>query len=234
MDMASTDLERQLDNPAWSCLASRHAHLALGGARVRRYPPDISPIAGFPAAGEASVEALEALVAVGDDIGAIGPSVPALSSNWETVLETSLAQMIRIDRRPLPEGDVQSVALGESDVADMLALVELTHPGPFRQRTVELGQFIGIRERGRLVAMAGERMWVGECREVSGICTHPDVRRRGYARALTGRVVNRMLRAGQTPFLHVIGTNAGAIETYRALGFERRAEFPLLHARRVR
>ena len=234
MNMASSDLERQLDNPVWSCLTTRHAHLALGGARVRRYPPDISPITGFPATDVASLEALEELVDVGDDIGAIGPRVPALASSWEIVLETRLAQMIRVKRAPLPEGDVECRELGGSDVADMLALVELTHPGPFRMRTVELGYFIGIRENGRLVAMAGERMWVGDCREVSGICTHPDVQRRGYARALTGRVVNRMLRAGQTPFLHVIGTNAGAIDTYRALGFERRAEFPLLHARRVR
>ena len=234
MDMALTDLERQLDNPVWSCLTTRQARLALGDARVRRYPPEFSPIAGFPATGSPSVEALEHLVEVGDDIGAIGPRVPALSTNWETVLETQLAQMIRIERKPLPEGDVESVALGGSDVADMLALVEITHPGPFRLRTIELGNFIGIREKGRLVAMAGERMWVANCREVSGICTHPDVQRRGYARALTGRVVNRMLRAGQTPFLHVIATNTAAIETYHALGFERRAEFLLLHAKRVR
>ena len=234
MDMALTDLERQLDTPVWWCLTTRQAHLALGDARVRRYPPEFSPIAGFPATGSPSVEALEHLVEVGDDIGAIGPRVPALSTNWETVLETQLAQMIRIERKPLPEGDVESVALGGSDVADMLALVEITHPGPFRQRTIELGNFIGIRDKGRLVAMAGERMWVANCREVSGICTHPDVQRRGYARALTGRVVNRMLRAGQTPFLHVIATNTAAIETYHALGFERRTEFPLLHAKRVR
>jgi predicted GNAT family acetyltransferase len=109
----------------------------------------------------------------------------------------------------------------------------LTQPGPFRSRTNELGNYLGIREAGRLVAMAGERMWIGDCREVSAICTHPDARGRGYARALMARVVNRMLRAGQTPLLHVYSTNSRAIDVYRALGFVRRAEFPLVHARRV-
>jgi predicted GNAT family acetyltransferase len=232
--MVSSDFERQLDNPVWSCLTTRHAHLALGSERVRRYPPAFSPITGFPADGEASVEALEALVEIGDDIGAIGPSLPALSSNWERLLETQITQMIRTVPSSLPEGDVESSRLGDADVADMLALVELTQPGPLRQRTVELGHFIGIRENGRLIAMAGERMWVGDCREVSGICTHPDAQGRGYARMLTGRIVNRMLKAGQTPFLHVMSANTRAIELYRALGFERRTEFPLLHAKRAR
>ena len=66
----------------------------------------------------------------------------------------------------------------------MLALVELTHPGPFRRRTVELGNFVGIRRDGRLLAMAGERMWIGDFREVSAVCTHPDAQGRGLARTL--------------------------------------------------
>ena len=115
----------------------------------------------------------------------------------------------------------------------MLALVELTQPGPFRRGTIELGRFVGIRESGRLMAMAGERMWVGDCREVSGICTHLDALGRGYARQLSGRIVNGILRAGQTPFLHVTSFNKRAIGIYEALGFARRTEFPLLHAKRV-
>ena len=47
------------------------------------------------------------------------------------------------------------------------------------------------------------------------------------------RVINRMLRAGQTPFLHVESANARAIRTYEGLGFVRRAEFPLLYAKRT-
>jgi ribosomal protein S18 acetylase RimI-like enzyme len=231
--MLDANLERQLDNPVWWCLSTRHANLALGGPLVRRYPPAYSPITGFPDSGGVSVAALESVVDVGDDMGAIGPRAPALSSNWETLLEARIAQMVRSDRSLLPEGAVATSGLGSADVDDMLALVLLTQPGPFRPRTIELGHFIGIRENGRLVAMAGERMWVGDCREVSGICTHPDAQGRGYARMLIGRIVNRMLRAGQTPFLHVTSTNARAIEVYRSLGFAWRTEFPLVHAKRL-
>jgi predicted GNAT family acetyltransferase len=231
--MALSTSEHHLDNAVWWCLSTRHAHLAQGGSLARRYPAAYSPITGFPDTGDVDVAALESLVEVGDDMGSVGPRAPVLGSNWELLLETPITQMIRTERSLLPEGDVETTTLGESDVADMLALVELTQPGPFRLRTVELGHFIGIREGGRLVAMAGERMWVGDCREVSGVCTHPDAQGRGYARMLTGRVVNRMLRTGQTPFLHVASGNKRAVEVYGALGFRRRTEFPLLHAKRI-
>jgi ribosomal protein S18 acetylase RimI-like enzyme len=36
---------------------------------------------------------------------------------------------------------------------------------------------------------------------------------------LTGRVINRMLRAGQTPILHVEAGNERAIAMYHGLGF---------------
>ena len=52
------------------------------------------------------------------------------------------------------------------------------------------------------------------------------------ARALMGYVVNRMLAAGETPFLHVLSTNERAIATYEGLGFVRRAEFSLTHVKR--
>jgi predicted GNAT family acetyltransferase len=173
------------------------------------------------------------VVEVGDDFAVFAPTVPALPSNWETLFASRLLQMIRGDRTPLPEGDADVVSLGAKDVPEMLALVAITKPGPFRTRTIELGNYIGIREGARLVAMAGERLWVGEFHEVSAICTHPDAQGRGYARMLTARVVNRMLCAGETPILHVEWTNKRAIDMYRALGFATRTEFALLHTKRV-
>jgi predicted GNAT family acetyltransferase len=223
-----------LNNPMWSCLETRHAHIARGGALARRYPTDISPLGGLPAAGAANVEALTTLVDVGDDVALVGPHQPVLADNWTTLYRSKVTQMLRETRSPLPEGDFDVVKLGPADVDEMLALVQLTKPGPFRRRTIELGTYIGIREGGRLVAMAGERTWIGEHREVSAICTHPEAQGRGYARALIGRVVNRMLHAGETPYLHVESGNVRAIELYLALGFVRRTEFPMLHAKRIR
>ena len=222
----------QLDNPVWSCLTTRHAHLALGGIHARRYLPEISPITGLPRVEPDSIAALESLAEIGDDAGIVGPFKPRLPANWATLYESELTQMIRTVGTPLPEGDLDVLVLGAGDVADMLALVEQTRPGPFRPRTVELGTYIGVREGGRLVAMAGERMWIGDCREVSAVCVLPDAQGRGYARALIGRVVNRMLRSAQTPFLHVECKNTRAIELYAALGFVRRTVLQLLHARR--
>jgi ribosomal protein S18 acetylase RimI-like enzyme len=231
--MDTVDGERGLDNPFWASLAGRHAHLALGGALARRYPLDFSPLAGLPAAGRANVAALESLLEIGDDMAMTGPFVPALPGNWETLFASRLTQLIRVDRAALPGDQLDAGILGADDVADMLTLTELTKPGPFRQRTIELGTYVGVREGGRLVAMAGERLWIGDFREVSAVCTHPDVQGRGFARALIGKVVNRILGAGQTPFLHVESNNRRAIDLYLALGFVRRAEYPLLYARRI-
>jgi ribosomal protein S18 acetylase RimI-like enzyme len=228
-----SDIERELDNPVWSCLTTRHAHLASGGPLARRYPTAFSPIAAVSGTSSAHVAALEALVDVGDDMGTFGMLVPALSARWETLRDSRLTQMIRTDRSPLPEADFGASPLGPADVSEMLALVDLAQPGPFRPRTIELGAYFGIRERGRLVAMAGERMWIGNWRELSAVCTHPEARGRGCARALIGLLVNRMLRAGRTPILHVESSNVRAIDTYRALGFVARVELPLLHARRI-
>lgn len=223
----------QFDNPAWASLTERHAHFSHGGMLARRYRSTISPIAALAGDTPAHVAALEAIAEVGDDVALLAVSVPSLGTNWETLYASQLTQMVRTDPSPLPEPDADVATLGAADVTEMLALVELTRPGPFRQRTIELGKYIGIREGGRLVAMAGERMWIGNFREMSAVCTHPDARGRGYARALMSRVVNRMLRAGETPFLHVESKNRRAIDLYRVLGFVPRAEFPLLYAKRI-
>ncbi|MEO8305552.1 MAG: GNAT family N-acetyltransferase [Betaproteobacteria bacterium] len=224
----------ELDNPVWSCLATRHAHLAEGREFARRYPPDVSPLAGVLSPAPAHVAALEALFDVGDEFATAGKFVPKLSSDWQSLLEAHLVQMVRSDSAPAPEGDVEVTPLKAEDIGEMLALVELTRPGPFRVRTVELGTFIGIRDEGRLVAMTGERMWIGDYREISAVCTHPDVQGRGYARALIGRTLNRIIRAGQIPFLHAESSNVRAIALYQALGFVVRAEYPLLFARRTK
>jgi predicted GNAT family acetyltransferase len=106
----------------------------------------------------------------------------------------------------------------------MFDLATLTKPGPYFARTHRLGDFVGVKQDGRLIAMAGERMKPDGFTEVSGVCTHPDARGRGYAGALMRVVVAKILARGETPFLHVYAANTGAIGLYETLGFALRRE----------
>ena len=105
-----------LDNPIWRSLTTRHAHLAQGGPLARRYPAEISPLSGLPAAGAANVAALTALVAVGDEVGVFEPAPLALPPPWVVLREARITQMVRDDRSPLPEGDIEPMPLGAADV----------------------------------------------------------------------------------------------------------------------
>src|ERR1035437_4005023 len=98
---------------------------------------------------------------------------------------------------------------------------------PFGRRTSELGDFFGIFETGRLMAMAGQRLHLPGLAEVSAVCTHPDARGRGYARALMLEVMAGILRKGEAPFLHVFADHHTAIRVYEGLGFIRRRSLHL-------
>jgi predicted GNAT family acetyltransferase len=67
--------------------------------------------------------------------------------------------------------------------------------------------------------MAGERMFAGPLREISGVCTHPDFQRRGLARRLMLKLVRRQMQRGETPFLHVMTSNSNACRLYERMGF---------------
>jgi len=221
-----------LDDPIWSALTSRHASFALGTGRVKRYPADVAPFLGTAgdgpvAGGEADFPAApgEVLFMAADD-----PSPPP---GWEVERRSSLYQMVRERRAgPSAAGDDWSV-LGPGDVPDMLELTALAFPGYFRRRTIEMGMYVGVRREGRLVAMAGQRMFLDGFREVSGVCTHPDHRGRGHASRLINLVVDDILRDGLTPFLHVDASNDGARAAYEKLGFAVRRELTLLRVKRV-
>jgi predicted GNAT family acetyltransferase len=117
--------------------------------------------------------------------------------------------------------------LGPADFPEMVALASLTEPGPFREHTAQLGEFIGIRADGRLAAMAGQRLAPTGFSEVSAVCTHPDFRGRGYARSLVAEMA-RMIHAGRcVPFLTSLESNTGAIKIYEEIGFSLRRKFQL-------
>ncbi|MFJ8013633.1 GNAT family N-acetyltransferase [Streptomyces sp. NPDC096339] len=208
-----------LDNPAWASLSGAHAALAErppGGGRAARYPEDVSPFTALADPDDPRAWAdLRALVGPGEVASLAGVLTPP--DGWETVGAIQGVQLVDASLRaePAPE----AVRLGPADVPEVLSLIELTRPGPFRARTVELGTYLGIRHRGRLVAMAGERLRPPGWTEISAVCTHPDHRGRGLATRLVRAVAAGIRERGEIPFLHTAASNTEAIRLYESIGF---------------
>jgi predicted GNAT family acetyltransferase len=209
----------QLDRPVWSALTTRWARIAEGDARARRVDRDYGV---FGAAADRSAENLAALAALVPEQGEIWL---VEREDWPAPPGTRFArraecvQMICDGLSPGKAPEFEIVELGEHDAPAMYDLAMLTKPGPYAAHTNRLGEFIGVKQDGRLIAMAGERMKMPGLSEVSGVCTHPDHRGRGYAGALMRVVAERMLARGETPWLHAYASNTGAIALYESLGF---------------
>jgi len=216
-----------LDNPVWSALTTTHAGLAIGSGAARRYPADICPMAGIATADEAGYDALRGLYSVGDRVPLfLGTPEPP---PFPVIYARDIAQMVLPGAPPPidPSLAPRLLPLGADDTSEMLALVELTKPGPFGPRTVELGDYVGIREGGALVAMAGARLRPAGFCEISGVCVHPDWQGRGYGRVVTQAVAALAASRGETAFLHVKTDNAAARKAYLGLGFQDRRRIHL-------
>jgi predicted GNAT family acetyltransferase len=220
-----------LDNPIWSALTTRQAALGRRVGSASKFDAEVSLLGGFA---DVDPAALAELVPVGEQVGIFSDESPT-TPRFEVVASAPLLQMIYIARGS--DGEVAPspsiVKLSAADVPEMLALAELTKPGPFAPRTPQMGDFFGIRNDGRLVAMAGQRLRVPSHVEISGICTHPDHLGRGYGAALTRRQAHCILTSGEQPFLHVRGDNTRAIALYERLGFAPRLRSRYIVMRRV-
>lgn len=212
-----------LDRPIWPALSTLQRAHSIGTDRARRYLPDIGPLSATADDGPDSLADLGAVLSATGGLGMLQVGAVPLPPGAQVKHSAPAVQMVAETTGRLVEpGDL--LPLGAADAAEMLALAELTKPGPFGPRTYELGSFYGIRIDGRLAAMAGERMrFVGHT-EASGVCTHPDFRGRGFAARLLSRVVRDIVARGDRAFLHAYATNATAIRLYEQLGFSIRAE----------
>jgi predicted GNAT family acetyltransferase len=121
----------------------------------------------------------------------------------------------------MPEADPapDALPLGPEHAQQAFELAQLTRPGPFGLRTIELGEYFGYFQGKRLIAMAGERMHAGNLREISGVATHPNHQGRGLAKRLMLKIIRRQLLRNETPFLHVMSNNTGARGLYERMGF---------------
>ncbi|HEY0264709.1 MAG TPA: GNAT family N-acetyltransferase [Granulicella sp.] len=224
-----------LDNPIWNALTTNHAAIALGAGigqdRARRYPSEIGPLSALREPTPAAYEDLATITPAGDVAVLFLEEKSALPAGWELLRDGTLIQMICPTAPEPPEADSPLLPLTPQDYPEMLELATLTEPGPFRERTADLGGFLGVRIDGRLAAMAGQRLSLEGFAEISAVCTHPDVRGRGCAQALVAHVARNIHASGRIPFLTSYDHNLGAIHVYKRLGFVARRRFYLVAAR---
>ena len=212
-----------LDNPAFGALTGPQAAFALRHGNALRFPPDVSPFGALAdETSEADWADARRLTDVGQVLLLVRLRPDVVPDGWRVVGGRPGVQLVASDVDAAP--DQEAVPLGPADVPEMLALTELTQPGPFEPRTVELGGYLGLRREGQLVAMAGERLRPPGYAEISAVCTHPDWRGHGFAARLTRAVAAGIAARGDTPFLHAAADNVNAIRLYKTLGFAHRRE----------
>jgi GNAT superfamily N-acetyltransferase len=209
--------ESMLDNPVYEALGGVQAQFAQVRGNVRRFAADVAPFLALPATPSAQdwQDAGE-LVAPGSFVG-VRHTGEELPGGWRAVDRFELVQMI--GDGVVGQECAEAVVLGAVDVPEMLELVAATEPGPFLPRTIELGDYLGIRRDGALVAMAGERFRLEGWAEISAVCTSAACRGEGLATRLVRALVAGIERRSERPFLHVLSTNTTAIELYEELGF---------------
>jgi ribosomal protein S18 acetylase RimI-like enzyme len=216
----SMELE-SLNNPIWHALTTHHAALAIGNDHAKRYPPLVTPLAGMVDQDAGAFDALAEVVGPQPMVGLFLDRPAEPPPDWEILQAHPIRQMVWAGSS-VPVVSEAITAMSAADVAEMVALADLTKPGPMFERVLELGSYFGVRDGSRLVAVAGERLHLDGYTEVSGVCTHPEYRGHGLASRLVSALVARIAARSETPFLHLKTDNASAERVYEGLGFRTR------------
>lgn len=218
-----------LDNVVFTSLMGPHDRLAQRHGRAVRYPVDISGFAALPDRPQPQDWSdLARLVSNAEGVGVVEPNAEP-PEGWIVLSRFTVVQMVGdgVDARP----DAEAVRLGKDDVPEILDLVARAEPGPFAPRTIEMGTYLGFRQSGQLIAMAGQRFRPPGWTEISAVCTAQEFRGRGLAKRLVHALAYEIRQRGERPFLHVVPSNTKAIALYQTLGFRIRRTAEVLVTR---
>lgn len=154
-------------------------------------------------------------------------------SGERTLLRMSVTADTFVPPAPLL---VRPELLTPSDLQAVQALYAHFPETHFRDDQLAYGVFYGVRSDDRIVAVGGTHVVAADyCLAVLGnIFTHPDERRRGYARAVTTALVTDLLARGcRDVILNVVAGNTPAITLYTSLGFQMHSRLWSMQAERL-
>ncbi|MBC6368514.1 GNAT family N-acetyltransferase [Algoriphagus sp. AK58] len=212
-----------LDNPIWNALNTGSQSLSCGTDRVRLIDRQMGFFAGMPAYESENLDELYHFLEPGQRVILFPPSHLPLDEKWTVHNDRELLQMVCEREFIGIETNPQILPLNESYVPEMLALTQLTKPGPFLSKTIDFGNYFGLFSNGKLVSMAGARLSPSPYTEVSAVCTHPDFVGQGISKKVMPFVLEGIQSRGNIPFLHLYPDNTPAFRLYASLGFVSRA-----------
>ena len=220
-------MDHILDNMIWNAITTGNKDIAIKNDDVGCYLPEIAPFAGMKNFNDPNLKKLYEFIPANRSV-----AISSLNKmdhdegRWKLIQPMDITQMVYEDsvNTFTTKNSQLIVPLSDEHVPQMIELTALTRPGPFLQQTIRFKNYFGIFIEGRLAAMTGQRMHPKPYMEVSAVCTHPDFRGLGYAKALMLHVMKIILDNSFTPFLHVLSNNINAIELYKTIGFRTRKQ----------
>ncbi|WFE40388.1 GNAT family N-acetyltransferase [Micromonospora sp. WMMD998] len=123
-----------------------------------------------------------------------------------------------------PAGEV----LGAADLPALRRLYGRAYPDNwFDARMVETGQYVGVRDGGELVAVAGVHVWspVYGVAALGNVATDPRWRGRGLGAGVVAALCARLRETVSHVVLNVKADNVAAVRLYERVGFTRVADY---------
>ncbi|WP_428965421.1 GNAT family N-acetyltransferase [Micromonospora fluostatini] len=184
---------------------------------------------GRDVAGAGALLAELAPVLPGAVVAHLSPGLAgALTGRFRVVTAHPHVRMALTDPGRLAAVPVAGEVLTPADLPQLRALYAAAYPGNwFDPRMLHTGQYVGVREGGRLVAVAGVHVWSPAYRvaALGNVTTRPEARRRGLAAAVVAAVCRRLRGSVDHVALNVRADNTAAVRLYERVGFTRVADF---------
>jgi GNAT superfamily N-acetyltransferase len=216
-----------LKDPLADCIAnalhSSHRDLAQIHGKALRYPQSVAPFAAIDENTTDAMNDLAQLLQPGEAIYLLGEKPVETPGLHQDGVVACLQWLFPPDRSVAANiCEIEELSCANS--GEMLDLITIAFPGYFRRETCRMGRYFGIRHKGKLIAMGGERMVLESdglmWREISALCTHPEHTGRRYGTALLHHIIRKQRDMSAMSWLHVVENNSRAINLYRQLGFQ--------------
>jgi GNAT superfamily N-acetyltransferase len=212
------NLEEKLKNPVWYSLNETHKKFLIEFDGVQFYKPEICSFGAFFDETK-TAKALNEYSKIADKFFLVSENQIPIIDTDHVVLEKKIdgCQMV-LENLIAIEITEHIVLLSEKYIDEIYDLIWLVMPGFYQKKGFEMGKYYGIFKDNKLVSITGQRMQTDNFIEVSGVVTHPDYTKKGYAKQLVAYTTKEILKEKKLPILH---TNKGnpAISLYEKLGY---------------